>query len=36
MYSVDSLTPQYMTDPIAVDSSQVKGNEVFINNKSSK
>ena len=36
MYSADSLTTQYITDPIAVHSSQVKRNEVIIDNTVSK
>ena len=36
MYSADSLTTQYITDPIAVYSSQVKRNEVIIDNTVSK
>ena len=36
MYSADSLTTQYITDPIPVYSSQVKRNEVIIDNTVSK
>ena len=32
MYSADSLKTQYITDPIAVYSSQVKRNEVMVDN----